>query len=250
MPLNFYRLLPFLALLVFVSSCNKSSGFSLASSRATRDSSECLILLEKKKYEKAINCFEAFKSTKYGSPEAAEAELAVADAYFLKKDYLVAAEAYKLFTTSHPHHPKVPYAYMRSGVSYLENLPKGIDRDMEGLDEAIEMLGTVIKYYGGSIYAEQATPYYQQARTRQAKKHYYVGRYYYKSREYLAAIPRFQSIVTDYPKLGLDEKSFYYLIVSLSKTGNKELAGRYFQVYEEFFPKSSLMKKSKKILSN
>jgi len=226
-----------------LTSCRDGGGVSLARSKSQQDMSQCLTLLKKKKHEKAIKCFEAYKSRNYGQSGAAMADLAVGDAYFLKKDYLLAAESYLIFIESHPYHPKIAYAYYKAGVSFLKESPKQIDRDQTNLFKAIQYLGAVLKYYGNTEYAKMARVYYDQARLKQAKKHFYVGRFYFKTKEYLAAIPRFQLIVTEFPKLGLDEKSFYYLIKALHKTDQQDLATRYYDIFKEHYPQSSYVKK-------
>lgn len=226
-----------------VAGCGGKNKFSLAREKRQKDMAPCLALLKKKKYDKAIRCLESYKSVHFGQAGAAMADLAVADSYFLKKEYLAAAEAYQIFIQSNPTHPKIPYAYYKAGVSYLKESPKAIDRDQSYLDNAIEFLGTVLNYYSHTTYAKMARRYYDEARRKKAKKHFYVGRFYYKTREYLAAIPRFQTIVTEYPKLGLDEKSFYYLIRALVKTDQKDLAREYFAVFKDHYPDSSYVKK-------
>lgn len=232
-----------LVLPILLGACGGKSGFTLDRSNVTQDLDSCMTLLKKKKHSKAISCLESYKSRHYGEASAAEAELAMAEAYFAKKDYLLAAETYNLFIKSHSYHERVPYAYYRAGVSYLEESPRSIDRDQTYVDDAISSLETVVKYYSNSPHAAEAKVYYDLARHKKARFHYYVGRYYYKSKEYLAAIPRFQTIISDYPQLGLDEKSFYYLIESLKKVSQKDLALKYYEVFQGHFPDSDYVKR-------
>lgn len=226
-----------------LSGCKDSKSFSLARSTSAKDMQECMGLVKKKKYEKSIKCFESYKSRHYGTSNAALADLAVADAYFLKKDYLLAAQSYRMFIEGNPYHEKIPYAYYKAGVSFLRENPKSIDRDQTNLENAVQYLGAVLKYYRNTEYAAVARKEYNAARLKQAEKHYYVGRFYFKTNEYLAAIPRFQTIVTDFNGLGLDEQSFYYLIKSLNKTGQKEVGRRYFEVFKESYANSPYVKK-------
>ncbi|EKD51497.1 MAG: hypothetical protein ACD_62C00244G0015 [uncultured bacterium] len=234
----------FLSPFVLVS-CAKDNSFSLTKLNQEQDISVCQTLLKKKKYKQALSCFESVKSRHYGQDKGAVADLAIADTYFKKKEYLVAADAYRLFIEANPFHAKVPYAYYKEGLSYLKETPKAIDRDQTHLDQAISALQTVVRHYAQTPYAKIAQPYLADARLKQARKHYYIGQFYYKNREYLAAIPRFQTIITDYPKLGLDEKSFYYLIGSLKKTGQKELALKFGEIFNQHYPDSPLAKKLK-----
>jgi len=224
------------------SGCHKE-GFSLARSDQTYAMSDCVALIKKKKHDRAVKCFEAYKSRHYGQKEAALADLAIADAYFLKKDYLGAAEYYQIFIDSNPFHEKIPYAYYKAGVSLLKETPKTVDRDQQYLEKSVRYLETVIQFYGNTPYAKLALPYYQEAKLNQAKKHYYVGRFYYRTKEYLAAIPRFQTVVTDFPKVEIHEISFYYLISSLTKIKQKELASKYFEIFKQNYPNSKYVKR-------
>lgn len=236
------------AAFVFLSSCGGKDKLSLARVKQHKDMSACLELAKKKKHDQAIQCFEAYKSRHFGSASAAIADLAVADTYFLKKNYLVAAEAYQIFIETNPAHEKVPYAYYKAGLSYLNETPKDIDRDQNYLDSAVSFLEIVLKYYPHTPYAGMAKVYHDKARLKKARKHFYIGRFYFKNREYLAAIPRFQMIVMDYSKLGLDEKSFFYLVKSYVRTSQKELAMQYLDVFKEHYPQSKFVKKLGKSL--
>lgn len=232
-------------LLFSLSACGKDGKFSLARSKPKKTISECLDLVKRNKHDQAIKCYEAYKSRNFGASGAQLADLAVADIYFLKKDYEIAAEAYQIFVETNPYHEKVPYAYYKAGMSYFKSTPKSVDRDQENLDKSVELLGTVLKYYRTTPYAPLAKKAFDEARLKQAQKHFYVGRLYFKRKEYLAAIPRFQVIVTEYTKLGLDEKSFYYLIVALNRTNQDDLANQYYKVFQTYYPESKYVKKIK-----
>ena len=228
-----------LATLLNVSCGGDSKGFSLAKHGPKPDLSRCQALSQKKKYEESIKCFEAYKSRDFGSTGTAGADLAIADAYFHNKDYLVAAEAYNLFTQSYPRHQSVPYAYVQSGLSYLKQSPKGIDRDFGSLDDAIAQFQTAIDYYPNSREAEHAHLYLNTTQLKIARKHFYIGRFYYRYNEYLAAIPRFETIANEYPRVGLEDKTYYMLIKSLRKTQQTELATRYFEIFKKFYPEKT-----------
>lgn len=228
---------------VLLTACGGDGKFSLAKSTAASEISACLQKMKKKKYEDAIQCFEVYRSINLGSEQAALASLAIGDAYFLKKEYLVAAEAYNLFIEQHPNNSQVPYAYYRAGQCYLKEAPKSVDRDQAYVDSAIKALGAVVNYYPNSEYANIAAEYYREARSRLARRTFSIGRFYYKYGEYLAAIPRFETVLTDFPQLGLDEKSFYYLIQSFKKTAQQDLAAKYYDLFQQHFPQSDYVKK-------
>lgn len=216
--------------------CGEKRGFSLDRSGAVKDIDECFALLKKKKHEKAVRCFESYRSARRGSQVAAIADLAIADSYYNEKEFLNAAEMYSLFIETYPFHSKIPYAYMRKGESYLKASPGTIDRDQTMLKSSEKALETVVAYYKNSPFYNEAAELYKTVKIRQAKHEMYVGRYYVRRKEYLAAIPRFKGVITDFTDVGVEDKAFYYLVKSLVKTDQSDLAQGYFDTYQRFFP--------------
>ncbi len=219
----------------------------LASSKNADDAyRECHALSEGKDYEDSNKCFEILKSRFGSSHLAYDADLEIADNYFRKKDYLLAAETYLSFAKLHPTHEKVGYSYYRIGLSYLRESPKAIDRDQQYLDTAIHYLELAIDQSGP--FKEVAREKWREARTRIAKRLFYIGRFYYRTDEYQSAIPRLQDVVTNYNGLGLDEKALFLLGDSYVHLSEKEKALEILSVFEQHFPKSPYRKKlSKKI---
>ena len=203
---------------------------------------ECHALAEKKDYDASNECFELLKSRFSGSRAASEADLDMGDNYFHKKDFLLAAEAYLAFAKLHPAHDKIDYAHYRIGLSYLRESPKANGRDQEYLDDAIHYLELAMSHEGNP-YAAVAKEKWTEARTRIAKRHFYVGRFYYRTGEYLSAIPRFQEIVTHYTGYGLDEQSLYLLGDSYLRISEKDKALDILSVFDQHFPQSKYQKR-------
>ena len=155
---------------------------------------QCETLQNKKKHDNAVNCFETLKSRYPGTAEAALANLKIGDVHFQKKEYLVAAETYRSFIKLYPAHSRLDYAYYRAGLSYLKESPKAIDRNQEYLDDAIRYFEIILKYYPQSKFYPINKEQWEEARRRVASRAYYVGRFYYRGGEYLAAIPRFTEV--------------------------------------------------------
>lgn len=197
---------------------------------------KCLKLSEKKKYAEAVECLEIFKSRFPESTYALEAELKIADSYYNKKDWLLAAESYKLYARLHPNSDKLDYAWYRAGLSYEKLLPKSIDRDQSNLPDAEEAFATVFRRFPASPYAEQAQGKYDAIKGRGAKKNMYVGRFYFKNGEYRAAIPRYLEVLQDYPGLGYDEEALYRLALSYHRLKIDEKAKGAAQLMAEKFP--------------
>lgn len=203
---------------------------------------ECRRFSEKKDFEKASECFELLKSRFAGSSESAEADLEIADNYFRKKDFLLAAESYAAFIKLHPAHERVGYAYYKAGLSYFREAPKAVDRDQQKLKDSIPYLETAVESAGGDLNAV-AQEKLKDVRRRLAQREFYVGRYYYRTGEFISAIPRFQEILANYTGLGLDEKTLYLLGDSYRKLALKEKGLEILSVFDQHFPQSDYRKK-------
>lgn len=211
---------------------------------------QCLQLSSKGKHEGAIQCFEMFKARYPQSVEGQEAELLIGDSYFARKEYLLAAESYGAFLRLYPSHPKADYAYYRIGVSYFKENPKAIDRDQTYLTTAIDHLRTVIRRYPNSQYRELAARTLHVALKRIAKRHYYIGRFYYRTGEYIAAVPRFQEVAENYSDSGLADKSLYLMINANLELKRFESAREAYGLLSTRYPKSPYTKRAeKKLLS-
>jgi len=226
-----------IGLLSFATQCaGDKRGFSLERSRTRVDVDECFAFLKKNKHEKAVKCFESYRSANRGSPLAAVADLAIADSYFAQKEYLSAAEMYKTFIEGYPFHEKIAYAYLQQGKSWFKAAPRQTARDQDVLDQAQQSLEIVIAYYKNSPYFEEAAALYKSVKFRKAKKEFYIGRLYFRQKEYLAAIERFKVVAGEYPDSSFTDESFYHLILGFKKINEPDLAQDYFSAYKNFFP--------------
>ncbi|MFO1462935.1 MAG: outer membrane protein assembly factor BamD [bacterium] len=232
-------------LLLAGAACNKKS-FKFTGDETDEQAIEkCMKLSEKKKYQQAVECLEIFKSRFPESTYALEAELNIADAYFRKKDWVLAAETYNLYTRLHPTSEKLDYAYYRAGLAYEKQLPKSIDRDLSSMNGAEENFAMVYRRFPTSPYAEMAKAKYDEIRGRGAKKDMYVGKFYFKSGQYRAAIPRFLEVLQEFPGLGYDEEALERTAIAFHRLGDTAKAQGAAQLMQEKFPNS---KRTQKVL--
>ncbi len=234
----------FVLLFAGLTACQKKH-YQLTAKQSDEEAIQtCLKLSEKKRFEEAVECLEIFKSRFPESTYALEAELNIADNYFRKKDWLLAAESYNLFIRLHPNSDKLDYAYYRSGLAYEKLLPKKIDRDLSNSSDAQDSFAAVFRRFPESPYASLAQTKYDEIRQLGAKKSMYIARFYYKYKEYRAAVPRFIEVLQDYPGLGFEEEALYYLALSYHRLKLPEQAKGAAEMMKEKFPES---KKTKKI---
>ncbi len=187
-----------------------------------------------------------FKARYPDSREGVEAELMIGDAYFEKKDYLLAAESYAAFIKLHPLHPKVDYAFYRRGLALFKESPKAIDRDQQYLDEAIQNLAVVVRRYPNSQYRPLALKYYREARLRVARRNMYIGRFYHRTGEYKASIPRLMEVATQYKETGLAPKALYMATEAHLELGDFSGARQSFSMLSTEYPDNKYTKRAER----
>ena len=152
---------------------------------------------EEEDYKDALKAFNTLKERYPYSRYAILAELKVADAHFYRKEYPEAIGAYEDFVQLHPKNEAIPYVKYQIGVCYYEQM-LSIDRDQTPTRLAILSFERLLKEHYDSAYASEATKKINDCRKLLAEHELYVGRFYYKSKHYSAALGRFEGVLTGY----------------------------------------------------
>lgn len=156
--------------------------------------------LKKKNYVDAIETFEKVKDRYPYSEQALLAQIKLADAYFYKKKYDEALQAYKDFEKLHPTNKAVPYCVYRQGLCYYRQRST-IDRDQTFTTKAMEEFRRLKKKYPKSEYIPKADKFLAQSRKDLGDHDFYIAEFYYKTKRYPAALERYQAFVQEYPEL-------------------------------------------------
>ena len=152
---------------------------------------------EDEDYHDALEAFNTLKERYPYSRYAILAELKVADAHFHREEYPEAISAYEDFVQLHPKNEAIPYVLYQIGACYFEQtLSK--DRDQSPTRLAILSFERLLKEYPDSAYASDARKKIVDCRKLLAEHELYIGRFYYKSKHYGAALTRFEGILTGY----------------------------------------------------
>jgi outer membrane protein assembly factor BamD len=152
---------------------------------------------EEEDYSDALKAFNTLKERYPYSRYAILAELKVADAHFYREEYPEAIGAYEDFVQLHPKNEAIPYVKYQIGVCYYEQM-LSIDRDQTPTRLAILSFERLLKEHYDSAYASEATKKINDCRKLLAEHELYVGRFYYKSKHYSAALGRFEGVLTGY----------------------------------------------------
>ena len=166
------------------------------------------------RFEEAIAQFSTVKNKHPYSKLATEAELKIAEINFKREEYVEAQNAYQVFKEMHPAHPRIDYVTYRLGLSFYNQLPSTIDRDLAVAERAILYFDEVVQSFPQSGHVKDAREHKGKALTMLAEKEYYIGNFYFIRDHHGSALIRFEGLLDKYPNLGLDAKALYGASVS------------------------------------
>lgn len=169
---------------------------------------------------------------------ALKAELAVADVHFKQEDYAAAQVSYQSFRELHPTHAQIDFVTFRIGLSYYNQLPETVDRDLSLALDAIHTFDDVIQKYPKSEYVAEAIEKKNDSLKKLAGKEDYIGDFYFKRGLYESALPRYEGLFEKYPGQGFDEKALARAAISAHKTLKQDKAVKYLAILKSKFPSS------------
>jgi len=153
--------------------------------------------IDKGDYAEAARQYEEVDINHPYSQEARRAIVMAAYAYYKAGKFDEAISAADRYLTLHPGTQESDLAQNIIGMSYYDQVldPK---RDQSNGRRALIAYDTLLQRYPDSRYAAEATNRTRILRDLLAASEMTVGRYYLRHNNYLAAINRFRTVVTDY----------------------------------------------------
>ncbi|MDM8525964.1 outer membrane protein assembly factor BamD [Desulfococcaceae bacterium HSG8] len=185
--------------------CSGCSWFETKKEKSAEElASEGMEAFAKEKYRKATEAFEKLKSWYPFSKFAILAELKIADSHYYMEEYEEAVVAYGEFENLHPRNEAIPYVIYQIGLCYFEQL-ESIDRDQTSTRKALDTFNRLIRQFPGDAYALKAGEHVRKCKENLAEHEFYVGQFYYKTKNYKAALKRFEVILSDYPDVRINQ---------------------------------------------
>jgi outer membrane protein assembly factor BamD len=163
---------------------------------------------DKKNYRDAIPYFQRILENYPFSFYAIQAELKIAESYFLDKKYVEALVHLQGFQELHPTNENIPFVLWMKAVCYSEQF-RTIDRDVSAMDSSKRELIELTTRFPDSPYAPEANEMLMKVNGRLAEHDFYVAHFYYRSADYYAALNRFQRILDKYPIEGVVDRTLY-----------------------------------------
>jgi len=240
--------LPVTLILTLLCGCATSDK---ANSNTAKDAFEYAKSLEKNgRYEEAIAQYTEVKNKYSYNKLALDAELRVADIQFERKNYIEAQSAYQLFKNFHPTHPKMDYVTFQLAMSYYNQLPKTVGRDLSLASKASLYFDEVIQLFPHSSYVVKAKENKTDCLKKLAAKELYIADFYFTRYMFNSALGRFEGLLKKYPKLELEPQALYGAAVSSYRSKELQKARSYYKKLLSQYPDSNQAQKIKNELSN
>jgi outer membrane protein assembly factor BamD len=166
--------------------------------------------MEADDYAEAATIYQQIKDQYPYSRYALLAELKLGDANFLNGKYIEAFGAYRSFEELHPTNDAVPYAIYQQGMCHFMRM-NGIDRDQTPTLLTIQTLARLIESFPGSQYSNLAKAKIAEAQNNLAGHEFYIGEFYFKRKDYQAAMNRFRGLIEAYPDSGYHQRAINYI---------------------------------------
>ncbi len=199
------------------------------------------------RYEEAITRFNEVRTKFPYSKYSVEAQLRIADIQYKREYYVDAATAYQIFREFYPKHPKIEYIIYQIGSSYYKQLPTTVDRDLSAANEVLKTFDEYLRRFPNGEFAVKAKEQRTDTINKLIEKELYVGNYYYKQKEYLSAMGRYQNIYEKYSDSEYAIDAVYKGFLCAVKLDYRDFAKRFYDVLKKQYPSTEEYKDAKSI---
>jgi outer membrane protein assembly factor BamD len=206
-----------------------------------------LTLLSQQEYKDAAKKFEEVDRQHPYSEWGRKALLMLAFAQYSGGQFDEAIIAGKRYIALHPGNQDAAYAQYLVASAYYDQIPD-VSRDQARTKKAVDALAEVERKFPDTEYAESARKKIEIARDNLAGKEMEVGRFYMKKRDFIGAINRFKTVVTQYQRTRHVEEALMRLTecyMALGITGEAQTAAA---VLGHNFPDSPWYKDAYKLV--
>ncbi len=206
-------------------------------------------LMSRGKFEDAATKFENLDKEHPYSPEARRAIVMAAYAYYRAGKTPEAIASAERYVALHPGTKEAPLAHHIIASSYFDDI-RGPKQDQTATRKALDQLKILKSRYPDSEYAQNAGNRIKIAEDSLAASEMEVGRYYLKDRNYVAAINRFKTVVSEYQTTAHVEEALARLTESYMALGITKEAQNAAAVLGHNFPDSKWYKDSYALLQS
>jgi len=203
------RLIPFILLLVIVSSCKyekllKSRDYKLKYQKALEYYAE-------EDYMRAEGLFEQLKPILKGTKQADTVFFYAAYANYYQKSYLLASHYFSEFRKTFGNSPFVQEAeYMNAYCTYLMSPKPSLDQQFTY--QAISLFGLYLSRYPNSDKTDECLRYIDELKNKLVEKSYQSAKLYFNLGDYKAAIIALNNSLDEFPQTKYREEIMYLIL--------------------------------------
>ena len=190
-----------------------------------------------KKYVRAIENFTKLRTDFPFSPLVTQAEIKIADAYYLNQQYPEAINAFKEFESMHPTSELIPFITLRLGQAHFDQF-SATDREQKNTEIAKGYFESVLTNYPKSPQAAEAKEKLAKAVEYLAEHEFNIAQFYLQQQKFAAARDRFEEIIRKYKATPTAVKSLFYLGESYRLEKNGVRAALAYEALIQHYPQS------------
>lgn len=206
-------------------------------------------LMSAGKFDEAAKKFEDLDRDHPYSSEARRAIVMAAYAFYKAGKYPEAIASAERYTTLHPGTKEAALAHHIIASAHFDEM-RGPNRDQSATRKALNELKTVRTRFPDSPYAKDVDNRIRLAEDTLAASEMEVARYYMKRKNYIAAINRFKTVVTEYQTTAHVEEALMRLTEAYMALGIKQEAQAAAAVLGHNFPNSQWYKDAYALLQS
>lgn len=149
-------------------------------------------------YKEAIQQLRKLKSRWLYSKFFKEADLVIADIYFLQGEWSKAADAYTIFAKMVKTHLELDRVYFRIALATFHQLPSIPDRDLHLAKKTLEHFNKHLQLFPKSVYQKQSLKYKKQILSRLASKEWMTAKFHIAAGRNHSAIPYLKNLIKNF----------------------------------------------------
>ena len=230
---------------VFAAGCNSSK-----SAIDTDDPNKAFDMakrnFDKGEYLDAIDDFSLIKVKFPGSAVSDKVQFYLAESYFMKKEYLLAAYEYETFQKNYPLSSFIPDSKYKLGLCYYHTSPKS-SLDQEFTHYAISELTQFIDQYPENKNVADAESKLRDLKSKLAYRDYYIGENYMKVDNFRAAAIYFENVYENFIETEWADDAMLGHVEAYIDGKKYDDAKLLLDKFYKLFPKSDLKSKADKL---
>lgn len=197
---------------------------------------------ERKNYDRAAKDFLSIESAYPANPWVPNALIMAAYSQYLDEDFADSILTTDNFLRFHPGHKDVPYILYLRGMCYYRQV-SDVRREPGMSVYALQQFQQLVSRFPHSPYTENATNKIHILKNYIAGKVMYSARNDMRQENWVSAITKLQSIITDAPETVMPPEAMYRLSQAYTAIGLPEQATGYEKMLKLNFPDSKWAQK-------